>query len=203
MGDPSSSAPFPPSTDPSLHLSHPTPAEKEHFWTLNSRIWRGALSTTAYLARERHLADQALTRDGGITYWVLVESSTDTPTASAAPRRILAGCETLRKRGIVARRKGDSTEGGLVEETVAHGVGSVYCPDEYRGRGYAGRMMEELGKVLRTWQAGGNGVGFSVLFSDIGKVGVAICCQKTLWGLFSGGCAITSCGPGGLFEHTD
>ena len=135
---------------------------------------------TAYLARERHLAEQALTKDGGITYWVLVESGADTTTSSAAPRRILAGCETLRKRGIVARRKRDSTEGGRVEETVAYGVGSVYCPDEYRGRGYAGRMMDELGKVLRTWQAEEKGVGFSVLFSDIGQVGVAFCCPETL-----------------------
>ena len=181
MGDPSSSAPLPSSTDPSLHLSHPTPAEKEHFWTLNSRIWRGALSMTAYLTRERYLAEQALTRDGGITYWVLVESGGDASASQAAPRRILAGCETLRKRGIVARRKGDSTEGGRVEDTVAHGVGSVYCPDEYRGRGYAGRMMEELGKVLRTWQAGEKGVGFSVLFSDIGQVSVAFCCAETMW----------------------
>ena len=181
MGDPSSFVPLPPSTDPCLQLSHPTPAEKEHLWTLNSRTWRGALSLTAYLARERHLADQALTRDGGITYWVLVEPGTDASTSPAAPRRILAGCETLRKRGIVARRKGDSTEGGPMEETVAHGICSVYCPDEYRRRGYAGRMMEELGEVLRTWQAGEKGVGFSVLFSDIGQVGAAFWCPETLW----------------------
>jgi hypothetical protein len=53
--------------------------------------------------------------------------------------------------------------------SVVHGIGSVFCPVEFRGRGYAGRMMELLGEKLRYWQSN-NGCPFSILFSDIGKV---------------------------------
>jgi hypothetical protein len=40
---------------------------------------------------------------------------------------------------------------------------------EFRGRGYAGRMMELVGEKLRYWQSK-NGCAFSILYSDIGKV---------------------------------
>lgn len=55
---------------------------------------------------------------------------------------------------------------------MCHGVGSVFCADELRGRGYAGRMMKELGTVLKRWQQNaGVKSCFTVLYSDIGKVG--------------------------------
>jgi predicted GNAT family acetyltransferase len=76
-------------------------------------------------------------------------------------RRVLAGCETYRKKALVAAR-------GEVKEVVAHAVGSVFCPEQFRGRGYGARMMQEVGKVLESWQA--EHCLFSVLFSDIGKV---------------------------------
>lgn len=74
-----------------------------------------------------------------------------------------------------------------VREGVVHGIASVYTDPRLRGRGYAHRMMEEVGRALRTWQreraappeadgkgsaaAGGGGAGVvgSVLYSDIGK----------------------------------
>lgn len=108
------------------------------------------------MRREQYLADQDLTRNGGITWWVLVDTA-------VSPRRVLCGCETLRKKAFVARD-------GKVEEVVCHGIGSVFCPPENRGRGYAGRMMKELGRKLRTWQAEERPCLFSVLYSDIGKV---------------------------------
>ena len=39
------------------------------------------------------------------------------------------------------------------------------------GRGYAARMMGALGEKLQHWQAEEHDSLFSVLFSDIGKVG--------------------------------
>ena len=59
-----------------------------------------------------------------------------------------------------------------MENSVSHGIGSVFCNPEYRGRGYAQRMMAELGKKLDTWNQGqGTKTYFTVLYSDIGKVG--------------------------------
>ena len=143
---------LPDSQSPTLALVHPTP-EEQHLQTLkNSDPWRGALSLDAYLLREKVLADQEFTRNGGITFWGLVD-------AAAKDRVMLCGCETFRKKALVACN-------GKVQEVLCHGVGSVFCPPEYRRRGYAHRMMREVGEKLKTWQGGAL---FSVLFSDIGK----------------------------------
>jgi hypothetical protein len=151
----SNDAPLPSSKSRDLSLTHPTAEERLKQLRLNGAAWRGALSLDGYLRREHHLSQQDATRDGGLTRWVLVDSS------NAKERRVLAGCETYRKNAIVAHR-------GEVKETVAHGVGSVFCAEEFRGRGYGGRMMQDLGEALTSWQY--EHCLFSVLFSDIGKV---------------------------------
>lgn len=155
---------LPPSTSPSLLLTQPTSAESAEILKANGASWRGCLSLPAYFRREAHLANQAFTRDGGLTSWILVDGSA--PHDPQTPRRILSSCETLRKKGLVATRE------GRVEEVVCHGVGSVFCAEEWRGRGYAGRMMKELGRELERWQQKeGARSRFTVLYSDIGKVG--------------------------------
>ena len=58
---------------------------------------------------------------------------------------------------------------GRLQETLAHGIASVYTRPEYRGKGYAGRMLKELGPTLRGWQRSREQRHFSVLFSDIGN----------------------------------
>ncbi|KAL8828721.1 MAG: hypothetical protein Q9191_002429 [Dirinaria sp. TL-2023a] len=150
---------LPSSDSPSLALVHPTQQEKIATWKLNGASWAGQLSLEAYLSRENLLENQPLTLDGGITFWILVDSN-----QTSTPRTILASCESLRKRALV--RRGD----GEVEETIAHGICSVFCNVDFRGQGYAGRMMKELGKALDTWQQqAGTVADFTVLFSDIGK----------------------------------
>ena len=156
-----SAADLPASTSPSLALVHPTDAEKLATWRLNSQAWCGRLSLEAYFRRERVLANQTLTRDGGMTFWILV----DTSATTSMPRMILASCETYRKRALVAMGN------AKIEEVVSHGIGSVYCNPQLRGKGYAGRMMKEIGMMLDTWQQeDGKRADFTVLFSDIGKV---------------------------------
>lgn len=152
---------FPSRNSPSLSLTHPTPAEKLAAWSLNAQVWAGPLSLPDYMQREEVLSNQDLTRDGGITFWVLV----DTSSPSSPSRRILASCETIMKRALIARDKAQ------VEEVISHGIQSVFCDPELRGHGYAGRMMEELGNMLHTWgQDGAKKTAFTVLYSDIGKV---------------------------------
>lgn len=147
---------LPPKDSPHIHLTTLTPTEHLAQTDANSSEWSGALNKEQYFRREAHLADQDLTRDGGLTAWGLVYQ----PNGQEG-RTVLAGCETYVKKGVVAKD-------GRMEEGVVHGVGSVFCPPECRGMGYAGRMMEELGKKLRGWQ-GKEALG-SVLYSDIGKV---------------------------------
>jgi hypothetical protein len=162
----SATADLPDGNCATLALIHPTDEEKLAQFKVNGSEWRGALSLEAYLRREEVLANQNLTKDGGITYWALVDTA-------AEKRLVLCGCESYRKKALVAR-------GGKVEETITHGIGSVFCPPEMRGRRYAQRMMEEVGKALRTWQTGNSESLFSVLYSDIGKVS---CSTPPLGGL--------------------
>ena len=150
---------LPPSDSPNLALLHPTQEEKIETWKLNGASWRGAMTPETYFRRETHLENQAFTKLGGITFWILVDS-----TLAPNERPILASCESFRKPALVAR-------GGIVEDVVSHGIGSVFCNPIYRKRGYAQRMMEELGKKLDTWnQQDGKRTEFTVLYSDIGKV---------------------------------
>ena len=122
-------ADLPSSDSPSLGLVQATDKEKEKTFRLNGASWRGALCISDYLEREAHLGEQFLTRDGGITYWILVDT-----TLKADKRPILASCETLRKRAWIAKS-------GKIEEVVAHGIGSVFCNPKYRGRGYAKALL--------------------------------------------------------------
>jgi len=148
---------LPDRNSPTLALLHPTEEEKLAIWKKNGIQWRGALSMEAYLRREAYLASQEFTKNGGITYWILVDTATK-------DRVILSACESIRKRALVARN-------GKNEEAVTHGIGSVFCPPECRRRGYAGMMMKMLGEELKTWQATSEeGCAFSILYSDIGKV---------------------------------
>ncbi|KAL8947597.1 MAG: hypothetical protein Q9222_006137 [Ikaeria aurantiellina] len=146
----------------SLRLVEATEAEMLECSTINSMSWRGPLTTEQYLLREAHLRDQAFTCDGGITYWVLVDTAV--PPTSKGVRRILSSCETLKKRALIA-----DADGGL-REVISHGIGSVYCNPIFRGRGYAQRMLVGLANNLDTWQQEeGVNVAFTVLWSDIGK----------------------------------
>jgi len=137
---------------PTMALVQPTPEEQLLQTKKNSEPWRGALSLDAYIMRETVLADQEFTRDGGITFWALIDTA-------AKNRLMLSGCESFRKKALVSRN-------GKVQDVQCQGVGSVFCPPEYRRRGYAQRMMKELGEKLKTWQ--GENL-FSILYSDIGK----------------------------------
>ncbi len=161
-----SPAPFPPSelppsSSPSISLVPATLLERYQCWNLNAPSWRGPLSAEQYVSRETFLERQLLTRDGKITFWILTDTSLSAGQDGARP--ILASCETLRKEGY-------SASDGNVNRLVTHGVGSVFCRAEYRGRGYASRMMTELGKTLETWQQQkGSRALFSMLWSDIGR----------------------------------
>ncbi|EMD61714.1 hypothetical protein GGP41_004303 [Bipolaris sorokiniana] len=156
---------LPKGDSPSLALVHPTDAEKLIQFKLNAEEWCGALKLPAYLRREDVLAATEMTRDGGISYWILVDTSLpNNPLDPQSRTRLpLASCETYRKKAWV-------WQDGTLKEVICHGVGSVFCANHLRKRGYAQRMMTELGEMLKTYQTeDGTECLFSVLYSDIGK----------------------------------
>ncbi|KAK4240538.1 hypothetical protein C8A03DRAFT_13147 [Achaetomium macrosporum] len=158
---------LPDASSPLLVLTHPTPAERTRTWKLTYPKWGPALTEEDYLTREAYLTTVPLARDGGITHWVLTVSN-----LPPDERPILSSCESLRKRAVYVPK-----EGGKVVDGVAHGIASVFTEPAFRGRGYASRMMKELGQRLKGWQAEKGEGGevekshslFSVLYSDIGK----------------------------------
>lgn len=144
---------------PDLVLVPATPEERIKSIRLNSTAWKGRLDVETYIARENHLYQQRLVKDG-LTCWLLVDRR-----EPEGQRTILSSCETYKKKALLAHH-------GKVEDIATHGVGSVYCRPEHRGKGYAKRMMQELCTKLETWQMENEPRSrslFSVLFSDIGK----------------------------------
>lgn len=152
--------PLPPANSPNLVLVSPTPTEQIECLKVNGSEWKGPLNLDQYIERESYLRSQELTSNGAHRYWILVDC-----TLHPDNRPILSSCESYGKRAFIAKD-------GKVEDVIAHGIGSVFCRPEYRGRGYAGRMVSELGKMLDVWQkekVSTKDIAFSVLYSDIGK----------------------------------
>ncbi|KAF9883427.1 hypothetical protein FE257_003468 [Aspergillus nanangensis] len=147
-----------PGDSPELTLLAASPKERVESIKLNSTAWKGPLDPDSYLAREDHLYRQPLTRDGLIC-WLLVDRR-----EPEGQRTILSSCETYKKKAWLAHD-------GELSDTIAYGVGSVYCRPEFRGQGYAKRMLQELTIKMDEWQMekAANRTLFSVLFSDIGK----------------------------------
>jgi len=150
---------LPAGESPDLILVPATASERIASIKLNSVAWKGPLDVQTYIERENHLLQQRLTRDG-LTCWILVDRN-----EPEDERTILSSCESYRKTALLAHD-------GQVEKVSTHGVGSVYCRPEFRGKGYAKRMLEELSTKLETWEMEKEPRRkslFTVLFSDIGK----------------------------------
>jgi len=149
---------LPDSNAAELHLSHPTEDERVRIWTNTSFSWRDTLTLPVYLKESLYLTTVPLAKNGGLTLWILVDKS-----LPPDQRPILCSCESFFKSSLV------SDSGGNTTDVAVHGIASVFCAPEYRGRGYAARMMTELAKELYDWQSDrGKCVG-TVLYSDIGK----------------------------------
>ncbi len=150
---------LPNSNSPDLHLTHPTPDECVKIWTNTSASWRDSLTPPIYLQEQSFLSTVPLAKNNGMTTWILVDKN-----LSQDHRPILCSCETFFKRSLMSDIE------GKVEEVVVHGIASVFCPPEYRRRGYAARHMTELARALFTWQSDQAKVAGSVLYSDVGKI---------------------------------
>ena len=149
---------LPDAQSPDLHLTHPTSREFDLIYSLGFQEWGDALTLPQYLEESAFLTSVPLAKDGGMTVWFLTNRRLPEDN-----RPILCSCETFRKRTFV------TTSDGNFSEAITHSVASVFCNPEYRGHGYAARLMQELAVILPTWQTGSKTCVGSVLYSDIGK----------------------------------
>lgn len=154
---------LPDASSPKLALVSPTMDEKHHIWSCNFAEWGGALCQEEYVAREQYLGTIPLAEKGGMMNWILTDSS-----APAESRLVLASCETLRKKVLVT-----DAQSGELREATSYGIGSVYTDPQLRGRQYASRMLQELGRILgEGLEEHDSGIVkpvSSTLWSDIGK----------------------------------
>lgn len=150
---------LPNANDPSVVLTDANPDEQQQIWHATHPSWGPGLTLDQYLDREAYLLTTALAKDGGLTQWILTDSS----AAVGSSRPVLSSCETIKKRALVA------DPSGALTDVTAHGVASVFTAPAYRSHGYAGKMMALLGEELvRQEDATPGAARFSVLFSDIG-----------------------------------
>lgn len=149
---------LPDSHSPDVHLSHPTREECIIISSNNAVSWKDSLTFSLYLKESEYLTTVPLAQDGGMTTWILTDK--DLPPGH---RRLLCSCETFRKRSLTSDVK------GKVQEGIVHGIASVFTPPKYRHRGYAARLMNDLAKVLRSWQSEAIPCIGTILYSDIGK----------------------------------
>ncbi|KAF2112854.1 hypothetical protein BDV96DRAFT_613883 [Lophiotrema nucula] len=155
---------LPLSTSTTLELVQATEMENDCQRHNHADAWKGPLSLEQYLRREALLADQDHTRNGSLVPWALTDSSL--ARLANGQRVVLSGAESFLKRALIKRA------GSLeVEDVICHGVGSVFCPVEYRNRGYTSVLMRLLAKELKNTKRDNDDrrVAFSVLFSDIGR----------------------------------
>ncbi|KAL8391830.1 hypothetical protein RB595_002147 [Gaeumannomyces hyphopodioides] len=170
---------LPSASEPFLVLAHPTDSELRRIWTMTHGPWGPALSLDEYIEREAYLYTVPGSKDGLQSSWILTDCRLP-PDA----RPILSSCDTYRKPAMVSYPPQASGQAAATAaNVVAHGIGAVFTDPEFRGQGYASRMMREVGEVLQRYQADehrkgqqANGDGnapagalFSVLYSDIGK----------------------------------
>jgi hypothetical protein len=145
-------------TDSHLILRLATPTESRYIRDQNAASWAGDLPVETYHKREHVLASTALTRNGGIECWVLIDPS--------KPSEVLTSCETIKKPAYISRPPVNGDKICNVVEVYAHGLGSVYTPECQRKKGYCQEML----RLIKEHMMKENPEGFNVLYSDIGKV---------------------------------
>ena len=133
---------------------------------VNAEAWRGLLSPEEYIERERVLASTPLSKKHrdltvrekfpagyewvGLKYFVLKD--TRLPNTSKTSQ-IVSSCETLNSLGYCIYPEGDPREdkegkeqGSRIQYCLNVCIGGVFTAKRYRGRGYAGAMIDLLNK---------------------------------------------------------
>ena len=158
----------PKSDSSTITLGTPTDEEQFSAWAITSSEWKGPLPFEAYINREKYLSNQEATKNGGIRFWILYDTAE--VLEKSQQRTILASCETLKRKAIISYCVNGSWK---LEEVISYGVASVFCRKEFRMKGYARRMIAELGHILDSSQnhiMGSERCAFSVLYSVVGMV---------------------------------
>jgi predicted GNAT family acetyltransferase len=112
-----------------------------------------SLTIDQYFERERVLRNTPYSQQAHSFYVLVPEDNLDTTD-------ILAHCEVYEHPALLALAS------GVPQDIKCMSIGSVFCPSEHRGKGYARKMMSLLYEELEENPE----VHASTLYSDIGPV---------------------------------
>ncbi|ODQ68285.1 hypothetical protein NADFUDRAFT_68547 [Nadsonia fulvescens var. elongata DSM 6958] len=123
--------------------------------------WGGGLSLNDYLAREEHLGNTKINSGTNLRTWGLYVQDSE---GGEWERR--SALETMLRPGAY-KVKGQPIK---VEDITTFSIGSVFTPEEHRGKGYAIQLFNQLTSTMDNWPCNKENGGkvFSFLWSDIG-----------------------------------
>ncbi|KAL8640023.1 MAG: hypothetical protein Q9228_003012 [Teloschistes exilis] len=136
---------LPKGTSPTLKLVQASGAEMVESSTMNAMSWRGPIDVDAYLRREAHLRTTEMNHNGGITYWILVDTAA--ATGSDGMQRILSSCETIRKQALIAQSN------ATVKDVICHDVKTMHwhhAREEFLAQELLGRLPVAKGALTTT-----------------------------------------------------
>lgn len=125
-----------------------TVEQQTNCYALAAGAWGSYLDEDEVIAREKHLAEQTLARNGGCQTWCLYRQDDHS--------QILSTCKTIRRDFIVSGSGGNRDIRGCC-------VSSVYTPLLYRGHGLASQMLRNVAQ----WLDGPGKAAVSLLYSGI------------------------------------
>lgn len=102
--------------------------------------WGGGMTIDQYLLREKGCRVRLTSESTRMTNWALQVKN------DRGEWEIVSACETQRRQAYL------KVKGQPVETTINQSIGAVFTAEQYRGKGYAAKMLEAVTKVLKTWQ---------------------------------------------------
>lgn len=115
----------------------------------NYEEWGRGLTHAEYLGREQHLGSQPPCLDGNISYWSYEElqnnnqqqqqhelnGNSNNNNNNKSNWKMVSCCETLTRPAYY------KIKNKPIGETICHSIGAVFTPAQYRGKGYAKKLL--------------------------------------------------------------
>ena len=125
-----------------------TSQQKPQCYALSARSWGSYLDEDEVIAREEHLVEQSLARNGGCRLWCLYRQDDHD--------QVFSTCKTVRRTFLMADKQG-------AHEILGYCVSSVSTALPYRGHGLACFMLQHVAQ----WLDGVGDAAVSVLYSGM------------------------------------
>ena len=152
----------PPSAGCTLKM---VPATIEEEFLIRKRRWTPPYTLNGFLALEQQIASC------GAKQWISFKDRSEKPQDEQhfSQRDIIGAFKTVPRRVLLATRSADNQV--RVEEIHCNLMSSLFVFEEFRRKGFAQRMMQEMKTVIQAQHLAQNeNLRFIYLYSNVGKV---------------------------------